>query len=213
LQGAIARASGAWAAAAQEEFRRIVVDRVRAYQREGLRGLGRFHDKPDAVDPHAAFTPLIDAAPALKDGLPALAAFIKDAPVAASPQGSSEHVFWMVANQTPKPMLQVLHVTVFRSGQSADSPEVLVVSKQVFATHYLNASVHYAALVRDPEDASVRYLVYVHRSTSDGMGGFLAGLKRFFVERRIRGAARTAFEMLKGRLEQPAGTRAALGSP
>lgn len=76
---------------------------------------------------------------------------------------------------------------------------MVVLSRQVLATHYINGSLALTILTRA---APERYLVYVNWTDVDGLGGFFSGLRRYFVERRVRSAARRAFETFKERIER-----------
>jgi hypothetical protein len=200
LQAAIARGGAAWREAAQNEFRQVVLDRIAAYRRSGLRGLQPPHDHDETVDLHAVFSRLLAESEVLAQQAPEVGAFLERYPAAPLPPQVEDHLYWLLTTETPKPTIQGVHVTLQR--RAPDDPvEVVVISRQIFATHYVNGSLATSALVRDPENPSRRYLVYLNRSASDALGGFLAGLKRFFVERRIRGAARSAFDRLKRRFE------------
>lgn len=55
------------------------------------------------------------------------------------------------------------------------------------------------ALVRD--GSGPRHLLYLNRVSADGVSGFLSGIRRFFIERRIKSGARGALEWMRRRIE------------
>jgi hypothetical protein len=206
LQKAMADAGDGWRAAAQRTFQEIAMSRIAEYRRAGLSGLPAPHDHDEVVDLRLAFSGLLAAESVLARSAPELGGFLERYPAAPLPPQAEDHLYWLKTTETPKPTIQGVHVTMQRRG-AGDHVEVIVVSRQIFATHYLNGSLSTSALLRDPADPSRRYLVYLNRSASDALGGFLSGLKRFFVERRIRSSARAAFERLKRRMETEPGGR------
>jgi hypothetical protein len=190
-----------WRDALQREFRSVVVDRIRAYQTSGMAGLAPFHDHEQPIDPARAFSQVAAATNLVNETARQLVEYLARYPALPLPPGAREQIYWLQTVQTPKPTIQALHGT-FRLGTDHPAVEAVVVSRQVFATHYVNASLAVTALVRD--DAGNRYLFYMNRSAADGLEGAFPGLRRFFIERRIRPGARDAFAALKTRLEQRA---------
>jgi hypothetical protein len=75
----------------------------------------------------------------------------------------------------------------------------MAVSREIFATHYRNASLGVTAV---SEDASgIRYLVYVNRSQVDVLGGIFGGWKRSIVEGRLKSESADVFSEVRRRLE------------
>jgi hypothetical protein len=98
-----------------------------------------------------------------------------------------------------KPVIAVTHVTIIRPGADGQ-PVVLVLGKDIFATHYRNASLGMTAIVRD-HVRDVSYLVYVNRSHVDVLGGVFGGLKRKVIEGRIRSESADLLTRVRNRLE------------
>jgi hypothetical protein len=200
LRNHITPQSAAWRDAVQRDFRTIILGRVESYRRAGLRAMPPYQDhSAPGASPYESFSRLAAASASFNTHMPHLIGYLADYPRRPLPDGASDHLFWLETVETPRPTIQVLHVVVRRlpEGQPA---EVLTVSRQVASTHYVNGSLAVTALLRDPSDPSIRYMAYLNRSEVDGLGGFFSGLKRFFVERRVKGAARAAFEHLRQRI-------------
>ena len=143
------------------------------------------------------FAQLLASARLAREYAPRLADYLERYPRAPLPDGAEQHLHWLHTVLLPKPTIQVWHSTIQRQ-TAADVSEVVVLSRQVLATHYISGSL--ALMILTPA-APARYLVYVNWTAVDGLDGFLSGLRRYFVERRVRSAARDAFETFKKRIE------------
>lgn len=199
VRAAIARRPAAWRDEVQREFRQIVVDRVQAYRHGGPGALQALTDHATPVELAAVFSRLSAATHSLATHAPQVAAYLEQYPRGSLPAGASEHFYWLYTTETPRPTVQVMHVVVHPQPHG-ELTQALVVSRQILASHYVNGALAVTALVRDPNDPSGQYLVYLNRSEVDGLSGVFSTIRRFFVERRIRGAARSAFERLRGRI-------------
>jgi hypothetical protein len=115
--------------------------------------------------------------------------------------GSAESFFYWSKERygSAKPVVAVTHVTMIRPG-TRSRPEVLVLGKEVSATHYRTASLGITAVVRD-HARGVNYLVYVNRSHVDVLGGMFGGMKRKLIEGRIRSESSALLARVRDRLE------------
>jgi hypothetical protein len=182
-----AEASGIlWKEAVQQEFRRIVLDRVNAYQDSGFASLPPYADRRKPIDPNAAFGLLLGRSPYLQSE--------------AFSNADTETFFYWSKEQygTGKPVISVTHVDIVRPlGPSA--LRVALVSREILATHYRNASLGLTAV---SEDASgQRYLVYVNRSQLDVLGGVFGGWKRAIVEGKLKNESASVLKEVRRRLE------------
>ena len=74
-----------------------------------------------------------------------------------------------------------------------------MVSREVLATHYRNASLGLTAVVGDA--AGRCYLVYINRSQLDVLGGVFGAWKRAIVEGRLKNESAAVFNEVRRRLE------------
>jgi hypothetical protein len=137
------------------------------------------------------------AADIARNVTPGLAQYLAHYPRLALPAGAEEQLHCLQTVLLPKPTIQVWHATIQRR-PALDVADVAVLSRQVLATHYVNGSLALTILTRA---APERYLVYVNWTSVDGLDGILSAIRRYFVERRVRSAARKAFETFKDRIE------------
>ena len=200
LRAAIDRAGGGWRPVAQAEFRRVVLERVRAYLERGRSALAPYHDHEDPVDPAGVFAGLIGGLGFLRERYPAFAEHVERYPVAPLELVDS-FLYWSIEDYAPRPIVTVWHDLILRGPGRPGEPELLVVSSQVMATHYLDGAMAVTALVRDEADPDRRYLAYVNRVSVDLLGGVMGGVRRFFLERRLRSDGRNIFAAQRSRLE------------
>lgn len=184
----------------QDEFREMVVERVRLYHERGLDSASSYHDQAVPIEPATISSLLLARSPWLTERAPRLAEYIEDFPSTARP-GVESLVYWLETTHTPKPTIQVVHVAIARrDGLEGSAPEVFVVSRQVFASHYINGSLAVSVLLHD-RAASRRYLAYVTRVHVDGLDGWFSAVRRYFVERTARDRGAALLEEQRQRIE------------
>jgi hypothetical protein len=114
-------------------------------------------------------------------------------------KGAESFLFWSKETYAWKPMISITHVTILRRHGDGPSPEVLVISRDIFSTRYTGGSLVFAALVNDPSlPPTQRYLVYVNRTWVDAV----RALWRPFVEYRVKAQGKKVFAVVRDRLEQ-----------
>jgi hypothetical protein len=175
-----------WKAAVQEQFRRVVWNRILSYRMTGFSGLMPYADRRRMVEPNRALGVLLDRSPYLQSS-----GFV---------QAEVSSFFYWSKEQygAGKPIIGVTHVDVVRP-RLAGSMRVAAVSREVFATHYRNASLGLTAMTEDPSGR--RYVVYVNRSQLDLLGGTFASWKRSALEGRLKTESARALNEIRQRIE------------
>lgn len=196
LQRAAVEAGAEWKGALQQEFRQIVLGRVNAYLAGGEAAPSADHQ--GQVWPAEAFARLMDHTVFLREHAPAFAGYLRRGPIPPIPDVES-FVYWSKERLADKPIVTVTSVHILRSHDEG-FPDVLVAGKEIFATHYINASLGLTALMHGDAGGS-NYLVYVNRSEVDVMGGMFGGIIRWVMERRLKAEAANVLQGLKRRLE------------
>jgi len=162
--------------AAQQAFREVVVARAVAYLKSGR-----------------------DTAPApafLETNWPALSRGLHEYPRLAL-SGAESFLYWSKDAYGGKPVVSITHVTIVR-GEGETEPDVLVVGRDVFATHYVDGAWSFTALLRA---TPANYLVYLNQSEVDLLDTWYGGLVRRVAERRLRDEAVDVLNGLRRRLE------------
>ena len=175
-------------AQATQLYQQMLLEYVRDYLERGDAALIEYSDKPKTVS--------------LLDGQRALLASIPTFSDESSENGSSlstrgwlpieDTIVWSKIKFGLKPVLAINHIVIFKSEREYE-PQILVLSKQIYANHYFDASIALTGLARNPEGG--HYLFYENHSLADGLQGMFTGIKRRLIERQ-------AVDGLKGVLVQ-----------
>jgi hypothetical protein len=196
LQTVAAEAEEGWKEAVQHAFRDVLLERVRVYLSRGE--VAPYEDRKDPVWPAERFASLVEHSVFLTAHFPRFAEHLRGYPSSAAPEVES-FVYWSKERLAQKAVISATHVSILRS-QGAALPDTLEAGKQIFATHYVNASLGLTAIVRG-ELGGRNYLVYVNRSELDMPGGPFKGIIRWFLQRRLKAEAATVLQGLRRRLE------------
>lgn len=199
LREAIAQAGQGWRAAAAAAFREILVRRAEMYLAGGHGSAEPYHDHKVPLSPALEFAAVLDHVHL--DG--AAGAGLTDH-LLAYPRWQAQEVesFLYWSKETlggGKPIVTITHVNIVRSSDPRRA-EALVAAKQVFATHYVSASLSITTIAGGA-NGGLRYLLYLRRSRADVFTGPFGGIVRRSVEGRIRSEGPRALDALRRRLE------------
>ena len=197
LQRAVAASGNDWKPPVQLAFRQLILQRVQAYTIKGHGGLNNYTDRGSASSLGLSFSALVGRSPFLTGHVPQFAEYLTRYP-SNHPSDIESFVYWSKEKLGNKAVISATHVVITR-GTAPAAPEVLVAGKQIFATHYMDASLSVTALLYDGS-ANRRYLAYLNRSDLDVLGGFWGGLVRRIVERRLKSEAPAVLKQLNERL-------------
>jgi hypothetical protein len=160
-------------------FKNILLDYVREYLRQGDAALIEYNDKPKGLR-------LADET----QSLIAASTFGQSIPSNLSPDSKqlSESGLLVVENALVwskikfglKPVIAINHIIIYK--EQKPNPHVLVISKQIYANHYFDASLAVTAFGNNPNKTSGSYLFYENRSRLDGLTGLLGKFKRGVIE-------------------------------
>ena len=201
LTGAVAAAGAEWRDAAQREFRRLLVERVRLYAAGGLAALppAAHRRQPRRIDD--ALSAIVTQSPYLTR-LANVTAWLQEYPHADSAVES--FFYWSKEYYGEgKPVISLTHAGIVRPESDHRLPAVLVAGKQIFATHYVEAGLGLTMVLRDAANGEP-YLVYLNRTELDLLKGFFGGFARGVLERRLRSQAPQIVRGLRARLESGA---------
>jgi hypothetical protein len=190
LQEAEAKAKGDQTAAVQQAFRQMVLDRVKEYLANGH--IPPDNDHRQEVQPSSRFALLLDHTPFLEERLPELAKDLKDYPSNEDP-GVESFLYWSKEHLARKAVISVTHLNIVRS-RAPGLPDALVVGRDVFSTHYVDASLSVMALMRGATKGT-NYLVYVNRTEVDVLHGMLAGMIRHEIQSHLKNAANVLMDV------------------
>ena len=177
---------------ATQLFKSMLVEYVRDYHARGEAALMDYNDKSDEVrvaDEQRA----ISAEPGYLNDV-----FLNLDKSQLQPR--EELIVWSKIKLGLKPVIAINQITIYKSDRQL-GPQVLAVSKQIYANHYFNSSLALTAFVTVAGPTS--YLVYENRSRTDALGGPLGKLKRKIVEKKAVAGLEGILEQTKLSLEEP----------
>jgi hypothetical protein len=90
-------------------------------------------------------------------------------------------IVWSKIKFGLKPVLAINQILIYKRA-SEQGPQVLIVSKQIYANHYFDSSLALTAFMNLPGPSPGSYLFYENRSRVDGFEGPLGRIKRRIIE-------------------------------
>lgn len=198
IQAAVRGAGERWKPAALAAFKGVLVERVVAYRTKGIAGLAPYEDGPETAQPRFVTGQMLEIFEHRGVGRREALAYLRNYP--AEGLDAESFLYWSKdrLSDDAKPVVSITHAVIMRG--SASEPPVALMT-QVYASHYLNASMSLTTLVPAPaEDPS---LAYLRLSTVDVFDGRLGGIVRRLVQRRIRSDGPRAIDALRRKLEAP----------
>ncbi len=179
-------------------YKAILFAHLARYRTGGNDQLVHYRDHESSVRLAAETAALLDAKPSLLDHAPALQDHIRHYPTGAA--ANVEDVFyWSKEAFGFKPVIGMNHVRVFTDGSTGD---VMIVTTQIYASHYIEGSVAVSRLMPDREgNEPAFYWIYMNRSLVGRLAGFLGSMSRPIVQRRARSGLMKSLSQTKQRFE------------
>jgi hypothetical protein len=185
---------------ADQVMRRFLVEYVGRYEQAGTSASVRYADQPIELDSNREFASAGGLGQGVWQRFPALARHVAEYPNNPAPD-TTDRFYWSKERVGRRTVASVTHLAVART--AGDSPaDYAIASKQIYGTHYFDASLGLTLLVRDraaPE--SVLYLAYLNRSRIDMFGGMFGRLTRRVVIVRARATVAEQLTRLQRTLE------------
>ena len=182
-------------------LRQILFDYLQSYLLSGNNALAKYEDKSTPGDLAREFQDLLNTAPYLRDYAPEFVSYMQTFP-RGKPPGVEEFVYWSKEKFGLKPVISLTHVFIYRRPATDD---VLILSKQIYASHYFDASLGITGLVAASRtgERPRSYLLYLNRSRVDALGGFLGGVATSLLKGQIQEGLTTNLKLARQRLERP----------
>jgi hypothetical protein len=188
---------------ANSVFRDELARYVQNYLALGDQELIQYRDKSKPVFLCEQFESLLDGWKELNALAPEMCGFISRGPEQTLPF-LEEFLYWSKESFGLKPVVSVTDVTIYQLPDQA-----WIASKQIYASHYFDASLAITLAADDPMDSSGHtiYLAYINRSRIDLLGGTFAGLVRGVVRRRLEDGMRKNLQQTVEKLESTCALR------
>ncbi|MBK9527543.1 MAG: hypothetical protein IPO41_04325 [Acidobacteria bacterium] len=188
---------------ATELFKTLLIDYVRDYLKRGDRALIEYADKRKPVRLADEYRAITEGSVLVRGLAPELLDYLKKFPTAELP-GAESRVDWSKVDSGLKPIITLTH-SVGYSRQLQDDLFLTIATKQIYASHYIDASMAFTSLLRfGSGESAEEYLLFTSTSRSDSLGGALSRMAHAVVEREALQKAEELLQNSKMRLEAKA---------
>jgi len=179
--------------------RKRAVDYIAAYEAQGDAALVTYTSKSKPLSLRATWHGLIGNSPLFHQYFPELAKYLTGFPNAKL-AGSRDVFYWVKENYGRKPVISIVHSVIYEPPSQKD--RVIVVQKQLYASHYYDGSFAMADIIQGAENGKpVSYLLYGNRSRGDLLKGGFGGLQGSMAKTQTRKAAVDTLTTIKTMLE------------
>jgi len=159
-------------------FRLMIVEYVAEYLQRGDAALIEYADQSTRVPLAREQESLLTNLLYVNDAAPEFVSQLKAFPRSSGPVEHSLN--WATINFGLKPVLVINDVSTYRS-EVDGVPRVLVLSKQIYADHYIDASISLTVIIGDRSGTS-SHLLYVNHSRASALASMFSKFKRQIVE-------------------------------
>jgi hypothetical protein len=179
----------------------MLVDYVTRYQHAGTTATMHYADRDDVINVRNEFLSLASSDAGGWGRFVALRQHFVEYPRAATPH-ARDLVYWSKEIVGRRTVASVTHLAILPC--ASDSPAAFVVgSKQIYGTHYFDASLGLTVLVPDPSSPSTAtYVAYLNRSRVDVIGGMFGGVAKKIIASKARSTVADQLGRLRTRLEK-----------
>jgi hypothetical protein len=187
------------ARAATALYKEVLFAHLDKYRAGGRNQLLAYQDREATVKLAAETEALFAATPSILEHAPAFQQSVHRYPFEAS--ADVEHFFyWSKEAFGFKPVVGLNHVSVYTE---ADTGNVMILTTQLYASHYLDGLISVHALLPDrasPNEPGF-YWLYMNRTRVGRLGGLLGTISRPIVQRKARAGLMKSMQQTKQRFE------------
>ncbi len=183
-------------------FGQMLADYTNAYLRSGSAAAMEYADRAAPLNVAREFASLAASDPDDCPHFPSLLRHLIEFPAGRVPD-TSDILYWSRERVGRRGVVSITHLAISRS--AGETPvEYMIGSKQIYASHYFDASLGVTVLVGSRSGpATSTYLVYVNRSRLDVLGGMLGGVARAIISSRARGVVSDQLNKLQRMFQHP----------
>ncbi len=198
FQREVTWSSAEWRAQSATVWRRLLADYAAAYSMQGAAALARYDNKKESLSVRQEYSALLAESSFIAAVAPEFYAYLQDESQVRL-AGAEDLLYWSKEDFSLRPVTRVTHQTIYRPPGAQGSP-VLISTKQIYGTHYLDAALG-ITLALDSPSPSAFYMVSVNRARTRSLSGFLRGMVRSVVQGRSRDALEKILKATKLSLE------------
>jgi len=185
-------------------FRAEIVRIANNYLKLGEGGMPVYHDTPVTTSTAVEFRAMAWDEPALLRQFDSLSEHFRRFPRRTA--GVEDLLYWSREKVGRAEVISLTHLAI--QALSDRAPVAFIAaSRQVYSTHYFDASLGITLLLSEPALPGSTVVVYANRSRLDVFGGLLGPMKRSMAASRSRAAIEKVLTALRGRVERRAASR------
>ena len=177
-------------------LRQVLLEEATAYMTGGAPGLGAYLDKRVPLPRDAAVRGLLQKSPSLVERYPEFHQYLVKFPQVPREEVES-FLYWSREKFGFRPVISLTHVAIYRPPGGASG--AVIASKQVYASHYFDASFAVTSLVEDGTRGS--YMMYLNRTQASIPGGLFSGLARAIARSKTRSGLEEQLGQTRQRIE------------
>ena len=183
-------------------MRSLLADYAREYVAGGNKAMIVYEDKGYVVETATQFGELLKRSPYLLEYAPEFLEHLRDSPSTAL-EGVERFLYWSKENygHDLRPVIAITDVIMYQRPDG--NPPVVIASKQIYASHYFEASLGLTMLFERSETDAVPgfYLVYVNRSRIDLLRKWYSIFGRGSLSDSVRASMRKNLSELRTKVE------------
>jgi hypothetical protein len=177
-------------------FKRFVAERARTYLANGRSALAPYAQRAGVNGPAVDIESLLTASAPYLDLAPAVDRHLREFP--GRRQEVDEALYWTKEQFGLKPVIRVTHFVIGPVAAGNTEP-IVAASLQLYASHYVDASLSVIVLLGGDLPGQDCHVVYVNRARTKATAGRFGGITRRIIESRARDGLRRFLETLKTR--------------
>jgi hypothetical protein len=206
--------SADWRAQSAGVWRRVLADYAAAYAASGAPALIQYDNKKEPLSVEQEFQILLGSCAFVAAWSPELHAYLRE-PSTPRPEGVENLLYWSKEDFGIRPVMRMSHQMLYSPAPDGQSRRpILVVTKQLYAAHYLDAALGITLVLDTDRRASVQtaqavegygqefYFIQVNRARTRSLSGFLRNMVRSTVLRRSRDLMDRTLRVTKQALER-----------
>ena len=175
----------------------MMINYIRDYLKRGNNAMAVYHDKKYSLRMSKEFHSLLMESPYLYSYQPHFHDYLEYFPLRKM-QGIKDFIYWVKEDiGADRQVFSIEHITLFEP-DTLKIARTLIASKQIYASHYFEASFGITALAPDPDgNPDFFYLIYLNRSRIDTLRKkYPLGIVRKKIRKGVVNLVRKKFEQI-----------------
>lgn len=179
-------------------YKAILFAHLNAYRAGGRERLVHYQDRDEAILLAAETTALFEGKPSLLALAPSFQQYLQRFPQPGA-AAAEDFFYWSKEEFGFKPVVGLNHVSVSTDRATG---YVLIVTTQLYASHYIDGSVAINAMLPDGAGSDAGFFwLYQNRSRVGRLAGVLGAISRPIIQRRTRAGLMRSLTQTKQRFE------------